>query len=88
MMCNFMRFGGLRSDAPDGWLDRVRKVVGEFPAFMDEFQELIEGNEILIARTQGIGALSAEDAVSAGISGPMLRACGALPGPEVPRPAR
>src|SRR6188768_3795376 len=37
MMCNFMRFGGLRCDAPDGWLDEVRKVVADYPAFLDEF---------------------------------------------------
>lgn len=76
MMCNYMRFGGLRCDAPVGWLDRVRKVVADFPAFLDEFEELLTGNEILMARSYGIGVLSPELAVSAGISGPMLRASG------------
>jgi NADH-quinone oxidoreductase subunit D len=76
MMCNFMRFGGLRCDAPAGWLDRTRKIVDEFPRFLDEFEELIVSNEILLVRTQGIGVLSAKAAVNAGISGPMLRACG------------
>ena len=76
MMCNFMRFGGLRCDAPPGWLDRVRKLVAEFPAFIDEFEALLAGNEILMARSYGIGVVSPELAVSAGISGPMLRASG------------
>lgn len=76
MMCNFMRFGGCRCDAPEGWLERVRKVVDEFPAFLDEFDTLINGNEILISRTQGIGVLSPELAVNAGITGPMARASG------------
>lgn len=76
MMCNFMRFGGCRCDTPKGWLDRAKKVVAEFPAFLDEFEQLIVSNEILMARTQGIGKLSAELAVNAGISGPMLRASG------------
>ena len=76
MMCNFMRFGGCRNDAPDGWLDRTRKIVAEFPRFLDEFETLIISNEILISRTQGIGKLSAELAVNSGMSGPGLRACG------------
>ena len=37
---------------------------------------MILGNEILIARTQDVGKLSAELAINAGITGPMLRACG------------
>lgn len=76
MMCNFMRFGGLRCDAPDGWLTQVKKVVDEFPAFLDEFSALLDQNEILMARTQNVGVLSRELAISAGITGPMLRACG------------
>jgi len=76
MMCNFMRFGGLRCDTPPGWLDRVRKFVDDFPRFLAEFEDLITSNEILIARTQGIGALSGKDAVAGSMSGPVLRACG------------
>ena len=76
MMCNFMRFGGCRCDAPVGWLEQVQQVVDEFPAFLDEFETLLNENEILMARTQGIGVLPAKLAVSAGITGPMLRASG------------
>jgi NADH-quinone oxidoreductase subunit D len=76
MMCNFMRFGGLRCDAPEGWLEDVRKVVDAFPAFLDEFESLLTANEIIMARTQGVGVLSRELAVDAGITGPMLRASG------------
>ena len=76
MMCNFMRFGGLRCDAPDGWLDHVRKVVDEFPKFLDEFNALLSENEIIMARTQNVGVLPRELAISAGITGPMLRASG------------
>jgi len=76
MMCNFMRFGGLRCDAPAGWLDEVRKVVTEFPAFLDEFEMLLSENEIIMARTQGVGVVSRELAVNASLTGPMLRASG------------
>ncbi len=76
MMCNFMRFGGCRCDAPDGWLEQTAKVVNAFPSFLDEFETLLNENEILQARTQGVGVLPRELAISAGITGPMLRASG------------
>jgi NADH-quinone oxidoreductase subunit D len=76
MMCNYMRFGGCRVDMPAGWLDRAKKVVQEFPRFLDEYEQLLVGNEILMERTQGIGVLSAELAINAGLSGPMARASG------------
>lgn len=76
MMCNYMRFGGCRCDVPSGWFDQVRKVVAEYPRFLDEFENLLSGNEILMSRTQGVGILSRELAVSASVTGPCLRACG------------
>jgi NADH-quinone oxidoreductase subunit D len=76
MMCNYMRFGGCRCDTPAGWFDQVRTVVSEFPKFLDEFENLLTGNEILMSRTQGIGVLTKELAVNASISGPCLRAAG------------
>src|SRR5436189_2108911 len=69
MMCNYMRFGGCRCDLPAGWLEQAKKVVDEFPRFVDEFENLISGNEILMARTQKIGVLSSSLAIDAGITG-------------------
>ncbi len=76
MMCNYMRFGGCRCDLPDGWLAQAQKVVDEFPKFIDEFENFLSSNEILMARTQGVGVLPRELAINAGITGPMLRAAG------------
>jgi NADH-quinone oxidoreductase subunit D len=76
MMCNYMRFGGCRVDLPAGWLDQVRKVVAAFPRFLDEFENLLGSNEILMARTQGIGVVPRELAIQGGITGPLLRASG------------
>ena len=76
MMCNYMRFGGCRVDLPEGWLDRARKFVATLPRFLDEFERLLATNEILMARTQGVGVLSKEFAVNAGVTGPVLRASG------------
>jgi NADH-quinone oxidoreductase subunit D len=76
MMCNYMRFGGCRCDLPPGWLEQARAVVEEFPSFLDEFEKLLNENEILMSRTQGVGVLSRDLAVNASITGPMLRASG------------
>jgi NADH-quinone oxidoreductase subunit D len=76
MMCNYMRFGGCRVDLPAGWLDQAKIVVADFPRFLDEYEQLLLSNEILMDRTQEVGVLSRELAVSAGISGPMARASG------------
>jgi NADH-quinone oxidoreductase subunit D len=76
MMCNYMRFGGCRVDMPSGWLDQAKRVVAEFPRFLDEFEKLLVSNEILMERTQGVGVLSKELAINSGMSGPMARASG------------
>jgi NADH-quinone oxidoreductase subunit D len=76
MMCNYMRFGGCRVDLPEGWLAQAQQVVDAFPRFLDEFESLLTSNEILMARTQGVGVLSKELAINAGVTGPMLRASG------------
>jgi NADH-quinone oxidoreductase subunit D len=76
MMCNYMRFGGCRVELPKGWLDRVKAVVDGLPQFIDETEALLTGNEILMARSQGVGVLKPDLAVNAGVTGPMLRAAG------------
>jgi NADH-quinone oxidoreductase subunit D len=76
MMVNYMRFGGCRVDATPAWLAEVRKVLDGLPQFADEFENLLRSNEILMARTQGVGILRPDLAVNAGVTGPMLRASG------------
>jgi NADH-quinone oxidoreductase subunit D len=76
MMCNYMRFGGCRVDLPEGWLAEAKQIVDNFPHFLDEFERLLSENEILIARTQGVGVLSRDLAINASITGPGLRASG------------
>lgn len=76
MMCNYQRFGGCRLDATPEWLAAAQRFVDGYGEFLDEYETLITGNEILMARTQNVGVLTPELAVSAGITGPMLRATG------------
>src|SRR5580765_6687790 len=47
MMYNYMRFGGCRVDLPAGWIEEAREVVAHYPIFLDEFERLLNENEIL-----------------------------------------
>jgi NADH-quinone oxidoreductase subunit D len=76
MMCNYMRFGGVRVDFTDEMLDQAQDIVDKFPAFLDEFEKLLTDNEVLLARTQKVGILPKELAINASITGPMARASG------------
>jgi len=76
MMCNYMRFGGCRVELPSGWLEKVKTVVEGLPSFIDETEALLTGNEILMARSQGVGILKPDLAVNAGVTGVMLRSTG------------
>jgi len=59
-----------------GWLVQAKQVVDSYPRFLDEFERLLSENEILLARTQGVGVLPGQLAVNASVTGPMLRAAG------------
>jgi NADH-quinone oxidoreductase subunit D len=76
MMCNYMRFGGVRVDVNDEWIAQTKKVVSDYSKFLDEFGNFLTENEIVLARTQFVGVMSKELAVNASITGPMLRAAG------------
>ncbi|RME70041.1 MAG: NADH-quinone oxidoreductase subunit D [Chloroflexi bacterium] len=76
MMCNYMRFGGVAYDVTDDWLARARQVRGTLERDLDELDGLMTANEIVIARTKGVGYLSAEELISHGVTGPLLRAAG------------
>ena len=76
MMTSYFRTGGLALEPPLGWLDRVKKIVDTFPGRVDEYEALLTKNPIWLRRTQGVGVISAEDAVAVGLSGPSLRASG------------
>ncbi len=76
MMCNYFRFGGVKRDIAPDILERIKKIVKEFPKFLDEFEGLLTKNEILCMRCQRVGILPYELALNASITGPMARASG------------
>lgn len=77
MMCNYFRFGGLARDLPDGIMEKVKNLVFDrLPRKLDDLDRYMTQNEILQVRTQGVGVLTAEQAISSSASGPVLRASG------------
>ena len=72
----FNRVGGLKEDLPAGWMGRVDKAIVNVRKRLPSLEHLIVGNEILEARTRGVGVLPRETALRFGVSGPIARASG------------
>jgi NADH-quinone oxidoreductase subunit D len=76
MHYNYLTPGGLRSDVPDGFVEEANTLLDRIPKMVDEYEFLVEENEIFRLRTKGVGILDKNVAFAYGISGPILRACG------------
>jgi NADH-quinone oxidoreductase subunit D len=68
--------GGLRGDMPPGWYERVESFLAQFPKRMEMYEGLLSNNPIWLERTRGVGVLTPQDALDAGLTGPSLRASG------------
>ena len=73
---NYMRVGGVSQDIPDEFLPALRKFLDKMPGYIDEYDRLLMQNEILLARSKGVGILTREKAINCSASGPVLRASG------------
>jgi NADH-quinone oxidoreductase subunit D len=73
---SYFRVGGLREDLPRGFHDAVNAFLDRFPGKIDEFERLLTKNDIFRRRTEGVGAITLDDAFQWGLVGPIARACG------------
>lgn len=73
---NYMRVGGVLHDFPKGWLKECEAWLDQFEKNMKELDTLLTGNEIFMARTQGVGYIDPQQAIAYGMTGPILRASG------------
>ena len=73
---NFIRPGGVAADLPDGWRADVEEILHVIPPRLDEYDDLFTGQPIFRERTQGVGVITAEEAVALGATGPILRCTG------------
>jgi len=73
---NYMRVGGVKWDAPEGWVDGVREFVPYLREQLKGYHSLVSGNEIFLDRVKGVGVYSKEEAINYSLSGPNLRSTG------------
>jgi NADH-quinone oxidoreductase subunit D len=76
LMYTYMRPGGVAQDVPAEFMPALAKLLTQLPHYFDEYDQLIAQNEIILARTKGIGIITKEQAVNYSASGPILRAAG------------
>lgn len=73
---NFIRPGGLAADLPPGWRDDVLSILEMLPSRLEEYDVLMTNQPIWRERLQGVGVITAEEALALGTSGPILRSTG------------
>lgn len=76
MMVSYFRPGGVWRDVPEEFEPAIRQFLDFFPAKIADYEALLKNNPIFLARTKGIGQISAEDAISWGLTGGSLRGSG------------
>jgi len=73
---NIGRIGGFERNFTPAAFAKIERFLNEYPAVLKEFETLLTRNRIFMERTQGVGAITAERALSYGFTGPNLRAAG------------
>lgn len=73
---SYTRIGGVANDAQPEALAKTKWFIEQFEPNLAEVEQLLNTNRIFIERIDGVGAISKEDAIDLGFSGPNLRACG------------
>ena len=73
---NYIRPGGVAADLTDGWREDIEEILHVIPSRLDEYDDLFTGQPIFRERTQGVGVITAEEAMALGATGPILRSTG------------
>jgi NADH-quinone oxidoreductase subunit D len=73
---NVIRPGGLAADLPAGWRDDVLAILEGLPSRLEEYDILMTGQPIWRERLQGVGVITAQEAIALGATGPILRSTG------------
>jgi NADH-quinone oxidoreductase subunit D len=76
MMTSYIRIGGVALEPPLDLYKEIRTFLKDFPSKIEEYEGLLNGNPIWRSRLEGVGFLSAADAIALGVTGPPLRASG------------
>jgi len=76
MNYGYFRVGGLSYDLPEGFEEKARAFLDDFPKMLEQYADMFAKNDIFVNRTQGIGVIEPEVAIANGLTGPSLRASG------------
>jgi len=76
MHTRYIQVGGVMEDIPVGFESRVRAFCAEFPSRLDQFEALIDKNQIVLQRLRGVAAVDEQTLLDFGVTGPLLRATG------------
>jgi NADH-quinone oxidoreductase subunit D len=76
LLYGFHQIGGVRYDLPAGWTVKCTEAIDLIEKRVEEYEAMLEDNAFFLARTQGVGVITAELAQEVGISGPLIRGSG------------
>nr|WP_231037592.1 NADH-quinone oxidoreductase subunit D [Pectinatus frisingensis] len=76
MTYSYIRIGGVKSDLSVKVIDMINVFLKNLSAMIDEYNDLLTGNEIFQHRLKNTSVITAEQALQLGLTGPMLRASG------------
>ena len=76
MHTRYFQVGGVIEDIPTGFAAKLQSFVDEMPARVEQYGDLLNGNEIVLKRLHGTCTLDAQTLLSLGVTGPLLRAAG------------
>jgi NADH-quinone oxidoreductase subunit D len=76
MHTRYVQVGGVADDLPPGWVEKCRELIDLLPPRIDQYEALLDRNEIWLQRTKHVGVVSRERLLELGVTGPLLRAAG------------
>jgi NADH-quinone oxidoreductase subunit D len=76
MHTRYFQVGGVIEDVPAGFAREVRDFCAEMPTRLDQYEAILDRNEIFLNRTRGVGTVPPERLLELGVTGPLLRAAG------------
>jgi NADH-quinone oxidoreductase subunit D len=74
----YFQIGGVFEDIPPGWEQKCREFIRIFPERLNQYEALLDQNEIWLSRTRNVGILPQERLLDLGVTGPLLR-CSGIP---------
>jgi NADH-quinone oxidoreductase subunit D len=76
MHTRYFQVGGVIEDVPVGFAREVRSFCAEMPTRIDQYEAILDRNEIFLNRTRDVGTVPRERLLELGVTGPLLRAAG------------